>query len=158
MLKGFLIGVMSFTSASAALADDRLILMVVGSDPATSVYCDVAVLPAGGMTTLKQILGNSFPARDQPLEVTDERTAQFAALVEALKSGEFPQSEAVEGAVLPGDPTDTKLVPPYVLVAYSQMTGGEVTRGYRAVLPGKEVPPLALALFGPLHDGECTGN
>jgi hypothetical protein len=141
-------------AAPAALADEMIRMVVGQAGPAGEVYCAVTLLPDGGMTTVLQVMQNSFPAPDQALEATEERKLQFAAIVEAFNAGAFP--EATPKSFL-FDPNDKRPVPPYVLLVYSEQEGDDVRVAHRVVLPGTEVPPVVLALFGPLHGGACLG-
>jgi hypothetical protein len=139
-------------SAPVALAKEVITMLIAETDPAGEMYCAVTLLPDGRMTTVRQVMRNSFPAPELALEPTEAWQTAFKAALEALRAGEFPQGEAL----LPSDPQDKRLVPPYVLLAYARHEGEEITEGYRAVLPGIKVPPVMLALFGPLYGGGCV--
>jgi hypothetical protein len=140
------------TSASVALAKEEIKMIISEADPAGEIYCTVTLLPDGRMTTVRQVMRNSFPATEVPLEATDTSKTAFSAAFKAVRAEHLSLRKALQ----PFDPQDKRLVPPYVLMTYTRYQGEEITQGYRAVLPSiEEVPPAMLALFGPLYGGGC---
>jgi hypothetical protein len=139
-------------SAAPVLAKEVIGMVIAETDPAGEIYCAVTLLPDGRMTTVRQVLRNSFPATEVPLEATDESETAFNAAFKAMRAEHL----SLRKALRPFDPQDKRLVPPYVLMTYTRYQGEEITQGYRAVLHSiEEVPPAMLALFGPLYGGGC---
>ncbi len=125
--------------ASAALAEDKLVLSVVGQgQTAPEKFCVIG-FEDGTFWATEQIAMNSFPAPRVALEPFEGRDQSFAELIQLLDG---------TGPGLSGG-RETAPAPPYVKLVLSRGNSeGDIRR--EAYLAGLAMPPTVARLFGEL--------
>ena len=129
-------------AASAALADQRITMVVDGLQEGDEVYCDITRGDDGQMATVLQYRTDLDRPSADPVPTTPERVAQFDAVVDAFGTPVIPLTAA-----------DGRFEAPYTFLTYTDPAGTGVP--VAALVPGAALPAILRDLFGPFHAGAC---
>ena len=131
--------------ATAAMADRRITMVIGTDDPAAVTSCTLTFFSKGWMNFSKDIdRGGAQLKSTGSIDLPDERVQQFDAAAKDLLNRALPD-------VADDSPAG------FVRVEYLEGEAGAFELERLVIRPKLDIPPVLIALFGPLDDGICLG-